>query len=138
MTFPRSLKLLVSIGLLAISFTPSVGVLADQDVPKSIFLVVEDDRVTASNVETGQFFTIDMHAKEKVIKTVVANGVAIVITNQRFAGVGAFPSGWQSMRRMAGEKIVSSEAVDYSALLVTSIRLLSFNGRTGAWAESRR
>jgi hypothetical protein len=39
---------------------------------------------------------------------------------------------------MAGEKVVSVEAEDAAAVLVTSDRVLTFNGRTGAWAEKRR
>ena len=77
-------------------------------------------------------------AKEVIEQHVVAKGVAIVITNQRFAGVGIWPTGWSSNRRMAGEWVVSAEAEDTSAIIVTSDRVLSFNGRTGSWAERRR
>lgn len=138
MSVTRPLNMFLSTSLLALCCSMLTGVLANQEVPKSIFLVVEDDSIIASNVETGQFFELEMHAKEKVIEMVVANGVAVVVTNQRFAGVGIFPSGWQSMRRMAGEEVISTEAADYSALLITSTRLLSFNGRAGAWAQTKR
>lgn len=105
---------------------------------KSVFLVVEDRRVTAVNAETGQFFDLDISAKEVIDRHITAKAVAIVVTNQRFAGVGVWPSGWSSVRRMAGEKVVSVEAEDAAAVLVTSDRVLTFNGRTGAWAEKRR
>lgn len=111
---------------------------ADQEVGKTIFLVNESDRVVAVNAETGQFFDLVLSAKERVHERHVANGVAILVTNQRFAGVSNYPSGWSSVRRRAGEKIVSTEAADYSALVVTSDRLLVFNGKTGAWSERRR
>jgi hypothetical protein len=75
---------------------------AEEVVEKSVFLVVEDDRIIASNVQTGQFFDFDFSAKEKVQQQIVANGVAIVVTNQRYAGIGVFSGGWQSIRRIAG------------------------------------
>ena len=111
---------------------------AVDDVEKSLFLVNESGRVVAVNAETGQFFDLVLSAKERIRGRYVASRVAILITNQRFAGVGAYPSGWSSLRRKASEEIVSAEAVDYSALIVTSDRILTFNGKTGAWSEKRR
>ena len=61
-----------------------------------------------------------------------------MVTNQRYAGIGSFSSGWRSVRRIAGEKLVSAEVQDYSALLVTTDRLLSFNGRVGSWSQTKR
>ena len=111
---------------------------AGEAVEKSVFLVVEDDRIIASNVQTGQFFDFDFSAKEKVQQQIVANGVAIVVTNQRYAGIGVFSGGWQSIRRIAGESVISAKAQDYSALIVTSDRVLAFNGKTGSWSDRKR
>lgn len=111
---------------------------AQEQVPKAIFLVQEADGIVASNAETGQFFELAYSAKEEVLDQYVANGAAIVVTNQRFAGIGSFSGGWQSIRRIAGEDLLSAEVEDYSALLVTTDRLLSFNGRTGSWSEKKR
>ena len=111
---------------------------ADQEVEKTIFLVDETDRVVAANAETGQFFDFVLSAKERIRDRLVANGVAVLITNQRFAGVSGYPSGWSSVRRKAGEEVVSTEAADHSALVVTSDRILVFNGKAGAWSEKRR
>ena len=108
------------------------------DVEKTIFLVYETGRVVAANSETGQFFDLVLSAKERIQERYVANGVAILVTNQRFAGVSNYPSGWSSLRRRAGEKVVSTEVADHSALVVTSDRILVFNGKTGAWSEQRR
>ena len=131
---PRA-SLLTRILLLMIM---SCGVQAEEDVPKSIFLVTEGDRVVAANADTGQFFELEMHAKEKVEHSHVANGVIVLVTNQRFAAIGAFPGGWRSIRRQADEAFVSAEAAGYSALLVTSDRLLSFSGRNGSWSSRDR
>jgi len=111
---------------------------AEDIVAKAIYLFQEDNRIVASNAQTGQFFNLRFSAKEKVLDQFVANGAAIVVTNQRYAGIGSFSSGWQSIRRIAGEKLVSAEVQDYSALLVTTDRLLSFNGRVGSWSQTKR
>jgi len=131
--FPHFLWIAVS-ALLAVS----VPCFADGVVTKTIFLVDEPDRIVAANTETGQFFNLKINAKEKIYKRYVANGVAVLVTSQRYAGVGAYPSGWSSMRRIAGEKVVSAEVVDRSALLVTTDRILTFNGDRGSWSETRR
>ena len=134
----RPLKVVLPVFLLALMLGVSGVATAEEDLGKSLFLVYESDRVVAVNAETGQFFDLVLSAKERIRDRLVANRVAILVTNQRFAGVGAYPSGWSSMRRKAGEKIVSAEAVDYSALIVTSDRILTFNGKSGAWSEKRR
>ena len=115
-----------------------VGVNAEEYVEKTLFLVNEDDRVVAVNAETGQFFDFIISAKERVQDRFVANGVAILVTNQRFAGVGIYPSGWASLRRKAQEKVVSVEVADRSAVLVTSDRILTFSSKSGVWSETRR
>jgi len=126
----RLLLLMLLLGPMAAS--------AEGLVAKTIFLVDEGDKVVAANTATGQFFDLSVHAKERILARYVANGVAILVTNQRFAGVGTYPSGWSSLRRIAAEKVVSSEVVDTSALLVTTDRILTFNGESGSWSETRR
>jgi hypothetical protein len=119
-------------------FSMSSVVHADEDVLKTIFLVSESDRVIAANADTGQFFELELHAKETVEQSLVANAVAVLITNQRFAAIGAFPGGWHSIRRQADEAFVSADAAGYSALVVTSDRILSFSGRNGSWSVRNR
>jgi light-regulated signal transduction histidine kinase (bacteriophytochrome) len=111
---------------------------AEENVAKAIFLFQEEDRIVASNAQTGQFFDLRFNAKEQVLDQYIANGAAIVVTNQRYAGIGSFSGGWQSIRRIAGEELVSAEVQDYSALLVTTDRLLSFSGRNGSWSQTKR
>jgi hypothetical protein len=111
---------------------------ADEEVPKSIFLVNEDDEVIASNIQTGQFFELDLQAKEKILKQFVANGVALVVTNQRYIAIGIYPIGWSDLDRIAGEELVSAEVEDYAALVVTTDRILSFNGKIGSWSQTKR
>lgn len=114
------------------------GLAYAEDIEKTIFLVTEPDRVIAANAETGQFFDFELSAKERIEQRFVANGVAVLVTSQRFAGVGVFPGGWNTTRRRADESFISAEAVDYSAVVVTSDRVLTFNGKTGAWSFTDR
>jgi hypothetical protein len=111
---------------------------ADEEVEKAIFLFRDGDTLTAGNAVSGQFFELELSAKEKLVDRFVANGVAIIVTNQRFAGVGTFSGGWNSLRRIAGEDFISAEVRDLSAMLVTSDRLLTYYGRSGAWSQTRR
>jgi hypothetical protein len=108
------------------------------EVEKILFLVVERDQVIASNTQAGRFDNLNLSAKERIQDYKVGNAVAVVVTNQRFAGYGVLTGGWQTLRREAGEKTESIQAEDYSATVVTNDRILNFYGRTGAWNETRR
>jgi len=137
MTLSMSRQLYSCIMLfLLLATAGTAGVAGDGE--KTIFLVNEPGRVVAVNAETGQFFDLALSARERVQENHVADSVAILITNQRFAGVSNYPSGWGTLRRKAGESIVSTEVADHSALVVTSDRIIVFNGKTGSWAEKRR
>lgn len=116
----------------------AAGNASGHGVDKALFLVMEEGYVVASNAQTGQFFELQLKAKEKVLETIVSSGVAVVVTNQRFAAVGGFSGGWRSLRRMAGEEFRSAEAQGYAALVVTSSRILSFSGRNGSWSDKAR
>ena len=133
-TLPGTLRsILVSFLLLLPLF-----VYGEEEVPKSIFLVNEDDEVIASNIQTGQFFELDLQAKERILEQFVANGVALVVTNQRYVAIGIYPVGWSDLDRIAGEELVSAEVQDYAALVVTTDRILSFNGKIGSWSQTKR
>ena len=108
------------------------------EVEKVLFLVVEKDEVIASNTKAGRFDRLSLHAKERIRDYKVANAVAVVVTNQRYAAYGVLSGGWKSIKLIAQEKTVSIQGEDYSATIVSSERILNFYGRSGAWAEVRR
>jgi RecB family exonuclease len=108
------------------------------EVEKVLFLVVDKNGVFASNTLTGRIDRLELQAKENIQEYKVANAVAVVVTNQRYAAYGVLPGGWQSVRVRAQEKTESVEVGDYSATVVTSDRILNFYGRRGAWSETRR
>ena len=115
----------------------ALPVYADE-VEKVLFLVVEKDEVIASNTKAGRFDRLNLHAKERIRDYMVANAVAVVVTNQRYAAYGVLSGGWQSVKLIAQEKTESIQVEDYSATIVSSERILNFYGRSGAWNEARR
>jgi hypothetical protein len=108
------------------------------EVEKVLFLVVERDEVIASNTKAGRFDRLKLQAKERIRDYQVANAVAVVVTNQRYAAYGVLSGGWQSIRLIAQEKTESIQVADYSATIVSSERILNFYGRSGTWNEARR
>ena len=108
------------------------------EVEKLLFLGVEKDEVIASNTKAGRFDRLQLHAKERVRDYQVANAVAVVVTNQRYAAYGVLSGGWKSIKLIAQEKTESIQVEDYSATIVSSERILNFYGRSGAWNEVRR
>lgn len=110
---------------------------AQEAVPKQVHLVVDGTRLVASNVRQSRFDELRLDARERIRDSSVGEAVIIVATSQRFIGYGAI-SGWRIVTRDANEEIESIAAEDYAGLVVTSKRLLNFNGQTGVWAAHDR
>jgi len=111
---------------------------ADNAIPKLVYLIFDEDKVIASNIEFNRFDELSLNAKEDVISHEVGNAVAVVVTSSRIMAYSISKSGWVIKETQANETIQSVTAEDYSALIVTSKRFLSFNGKTGLWAETKR
>ena len=110
---------------------------AQSNVRKQVFLVVDGDRLVASNVRRNGFDELRLDARERVLSNAEGEGVIIVVTNQRLLAYGAL-SGWRDKSRQTNERIESVSAVDYAGLIVTNRRILNFNGETGVWGEQKR
>ena len=118
----------------------ALGVQAQQtaaNVPKQVHLVLDGNRIVASNVRLNRFDELKLGAQERIREQRVGQAVAIVVTNQRIIAYGVL-SGWVPMDRVANETIQSISAEDYAGLIVTDQRMLNFNGETGVWAEQER
>ena len=115
------------------------GPLAAQNgyVPKQVHLVTDNGKLFASNVKLNRFDELKLDAQERVLDSQVGAAVAVVITNQRIVAYGVL-SGWRSVDRTPNEQIESIMAEDYAGVIVTSTRLLNFNGETGIWAAQKR
>jgi hypothetical protein len=106
-------------------------------VPKQVHLVTDNGKLFASNVKLNRFDELKLDAQERVLDSQVGAAVAVVITNQRIVAYGVL-SGWRSVDRTPNEQIESIMAEDYAGVIVTSTRLLNFNGETGIWAAQKR
>jgi len=106
-------------------------------VPKQVHLVTDGDKLFASNVKFNRFDELKFNAQERVLDQQVGAAVAVVITNRRIAAYGVL-SGWRSLDRIPNEQIESITAEDYAGLIVTSLRLVNFNGQNGVFAEKKR
>jgi len=116
----------------------SATAVADNTIPKLVYLIFDEDKVIASNIEFNRFDELVLKAQEEVINHEVGNAVAVVVTNNRIMAYGIYKAGWVTKKTQANEILESVSAEDYSALIITSKRFLSFNGKTGLWAETKR
>lgn len=107
---------------------------AQETVPKQVHLVIDGNRLIASNVKFSRFDDLKLDARERVRDSAVGEAVILVATNQRIIGYGVV-SGWRPIDRLANEEIKSLSAEDYAGLVVTTQRLLNFNGESGVWGE---
>ena len=123
---------------LLISCFIALPALAEQSVPKLTYLVVDDDKLIASNIKLNRFDELRLEARERLLDQAVANAVIIIVTNRRIIGYSVYTASWRSIDLKAEEDVSSITAEDYSALIQTNKRFISFSGETGAWAETRR
>lgn len=108
-----------------------------QGVPKQVELVVEGNRLVASNVRFSRFDEHRMGAQERITESQVGKAVIVVVTNQNIIAYGVV-SGWRSVSRIPNERIERVSAEDFGALVVTSERMVNFNGQSGTWGERKR
>jgi hypothetical protein len=113
------------------------GTQSSGSVPKQVHLVADGNKIMASNVRLNRFDELRLDAQERVREQRVGEAVAVVITNRRIIAYGVV-SGWRSVDRSPNEQIESVNAQDYAGLIVTSQRMLNFNGETGVWGEQKR
>ncbi|HZL95699.1 MAG TPA: hypothetical protein VFB99_18730 [Vicinamibacterales bacterium] len=107
------------------------------EVPKQVHLVVDGNRLVASNVRYSRFDELKLDAQESVRDTSTGEAVIVVVTNQRIIAYGVV-SGWRTVDRFPNERIESVSAQDFAGLVVTTRRMLNFNGESGVWGERAR
>jgi hypothetical protein len=110
---------------------------AQDSVPKQVHLIVDGTRLVASNIRQSRFDDLKLNPRERIRDQSVGDAVIVVATNQRIIAYGSI-SGWRTLDRLANEEIESITADDYAGLIVTTQRLVNFNGETGVWAVHDR
>ena len=110
---------------------------ASEAVPKQVHLVQDNGRLVASNVRFSRFDELKLDARETLLDQAEGEAVIIAVTNQRIIGYGVL-SGWRPISRQVNEEIEELSADDFAGLVVTSKRLLNFNGESGVWGVRER
>jgi hypothetical protein len=108
-----------------------------QGVPKQVHLVVDGNRLVASNVRTSGFDELRLRAREDIRESAEGEAVLLIVTSQRIIAYGLL-SGWREIDLVPNERIERVTAEDFAGLVVTSERLLNFNGESGTWGERER
>lgn len=121
----------------ALIATDALTQTTSQGVPKQVHLVVDGNRLVASNIRSSSFDELRLRAREDIRDSAEGEAVLVVVTSQRILGYGVV-SGWRQIDRVANERIETVTAEDYAGLVVTSERLLNFNGESGVWGERER
>ncbi len=129
------IKFFITFSLSVLLALPSM---AENSVPKLVYLITDDDKLIASNIKMNRFDELRLKAREKPLDQAVANAVIVIITNRRIIGYSVYTAGWRSLDLKAEEEVRNVSAEDYSALIQTNKRFISFNGESGEWAETRR
>jgi hypothetical protein len=112
---------------------------ADPEPPaRLLYVVVEDDRITASNILFSRSDEFRLSALEQIAEQREGNAVVVVATNRRLIAYSVYTAAWFTLPFKAGEVLETLEAEDFSAFAVTSRRILNFNGRIGYWSASKR
>ncbi|NIW25313.1 MAG: hypothetical protein GWN29_12510, partial [Gammaproteobacteria bacterium] len=78
-----------------------------------------------------------LRAREDILDSAEGEGVLVIVTSQRIIAYGLL-SGWRTLDRVPNERVERVTAEDFAGLVVTSERLLNFNGESGVWGESER
>jgi hypothetical protein len=136
-SFSARLRALLCCGLLAATGVTLVPAQASEAVPKQVHLIVDGNRLIASNARFSRFDELKFNAREKLIRKAEGKAAIVVFTDQRIIGYGVL-SGWQTIRTEADEKLEELQVEDFAALVMTNNRLLNFNGESGVWAERAR
>jgi len=115
----------------------SAQLFADDIVPKQVTLIVNGKRLIASNVRLSRFDELKLNAQEEITDQEEGAAVIAVVTNQRIIAYGVI-SGWQAIRKEAGERLETLSVDDFAVFATTSSRYLNFNGQNGKWGQRDR
>lgn len=111
---------------------------ADTPPARQLFWHTEGDRVIVANVRFSRTDELRLRGRENIEETASSTAMLVVATNQRFIGYSVYTASWQSVKRRPGESLETITAEDWAAYLLTSRRVLNFNGRTASWSEGDR
>jgi hypothetical protein len=133
MHLPRALLLACCLALPA---APAAA--TDAPPARQLYWHVEGDRVIVSNIRFSRTDELRLGGRESIEETASATAMLVVVTNRRFIGYSVYTASWQSVSRQPGEALETVAAEDWSGYVLTSRRVLNFNGRNAVWSTGRR
>lgn len=98
----------------------------------------EEDRVIVANVRFSRTDELKLRGRETIEDTASSRAMLVLVTNQRFIGYSVYTASWQSISRRPNERLETVSAEDWAGYLLTSRRVLNFNGRSASWSERNR
>jgi hypothetical protein len=131
----RTLRAFLACLLLAVAL-PAMA--SDAPPARLLFWHLEGDRVMVSNVRFSRTDEFRLRGRERIESTADAAAMLVLVTNQRYIAYSVYTASWQTISRQPGETLEQLTAEDYAAFVLTSRRVLNFNGRTANWSEGRR
>jgi hypothetical protein len=135
----RRVPLLVLVVLAAMAISPAHGQLGSDEPPaRLLFWHRDGDRIIVANIRFSRTDELELDGREQLEETASSNAVLVLVTNRRFLAYSVFTASWQAVDRRVGETLEQLAAEDYAGYVLSSKRVLNFNGRTAVWSEGRR
>ncbi len=136
----RCLVFLVSIVLLTAFGMGRQFAHAGDDPPARLLYWHEEDdgRIVVSNIQFSRNDVLELGGRERVEERASSQAMLVLVTTRRIVAYSVYTAAWREVPRRATERLEQLEAEDYSAFVLTSDRVLNFNGRNGVWSEDRR
>jgi hypothetical protein len=101
-------------------------------------VLVLDRQLVAIDAESGGQRVLPLRITESALWTGSRGRVGVVITDQRLLAVGTGSGAWQQTDRYLGEAVPPHAVLgDRVALVLTSERVVGFDGGSGNFVESR-
>jgi len=143
---PASLRSLLAVtaaalvaGLAVAWPVPSGAQLGPEEPPaRQIFWHREGDRIIVSNVRFSRTDELVLGGREQLEETADSTAMLVLVTSRRFIAYSVYTASWQAVDRRPGETVEQLAAEDWAGYVLTSRRVLNFNGRTAAWSEGNR
>jgi hypothetical protein len=131
-------RALLTIGGLLLAAPAGAQLLDEVPLADVLEVLVLDRNLVAIDAEGGGQRDVQLRLEERLLWTGARGRVGVALTDQRILAVAVGSAAWQSENRLRGE-VVPDRALlgDRVALVVSSLRVLGFNGGSGNFAETR-